>query len=94
MSDDTKEIKDAFNVVFRKLNGMGRDKDVEKAVIEVFTNEHRTLQQAFFAKVVLTVIRHCAEMKDKGYFDLRNEEMCKCAKKIEPLIKDTYMPFI
>jgi hypothetical protein len=94
MSDDSKEIKDAVNVLFRKLNGMGNNKDVEEAVIEVFSNEHRTLQQAFFGKIILPVIKRCIEAHDNKWYDLRNEAMCKCAKKIEPVIKNEYMPFI
>lgn len=94
MSEDTKEIKDAVNVLFRKLNGMGNNKDVESAVIEVFSNEHRTLQQAFFNKIILPVIRRCIEANDNNWYDLRNEAMVKCAKKIEPVIKDTCLPFI
>ncbi|HQL12037.1 MAG TPA: hypothetical protein PK507_03395 [bacterium] len=57
-------------------------------------NTHRTLQQSSMA-VMMECMKLWAEMYDKGWYDLRNEQTCKLAKKIVDEFKDEiYMPFI
>ena len=40
------------------------------------------------------VISLFADMKEKGWCDLRNEDVCNCAEKMKPILKDSYFRFI
>jgi hypothetical protein len=83
-----------INNLFNELNYMGNEKKVEEAVLDAIQHQHRTLQQQFFGHVILAVIKDFAKRHDEGQFDMRNEESCKAAKRMEALAKTTYLPFI
>jgi len=87
-------IKDIIDKLFTELNRMGNERKVGEFVTEAIRYQHRTLQQNYFSNVILPSIKDFAKRYDEGQFDLRNEESCKLAKKIEPVVKDVYLPFI
>lgn len=87
-------ISDIVSKLFDELNKMGNEEMVSKFFIEAMCRQHRTLQQNFFSHVVVAAIKDFAKRHDEGYYDLRNEAACKCAKKLMPLIKDEHFPFI
>jgi hypothetical protein len=93
-----REVSDRVTEIVRslmdELNIMGNEEVVAKAFIQEVQQTHRTLQQNFFGHVVVGVIKDFAKRHDEGYWDLRNEASCKTAKKIEPVIKDAYFPFV
>lgn len=88
------EIIDIFRNLSRELNYMGNEEEVEDALREYLGREHPTLQQNFFKHVIMPAIKIFAEKHDKRFFDLRNEASCELAKKLEPMVKDQYLPFI
>jgi len=45
--------------------------------------EHRTLQQLMFGTMI-ECIKKWAEMGDRGWFDLRNEDTVKICQKLVP----------
>ena len=87
-------IRDAINVLFNELNAMGQEGHVEKVIVESVQMNHRTLQQNFFSHLVVPLIKDFAKRYDSGNYDLRNEDSCRVAKKLEPILKDEYFRFI
>lgn len=88
------QVKKAFVILINELNNMGGEEVVAKAFIDELRYTHRTLQQNLFGHVIIGVIKDFAKRYDEGYYDERNEASCSIAKKIEPVIKDAYFPFI
>lgn len=68
-------------------NVMGSDADVAKAMSDVLSREHRTLQNSFFRSFVMAMDTY----KDSGS-DARNEASIKFAKEVSK--GDNYFPFI
>ena len=87
-------VKESLDTIFHELNYMGQEEDVSKAVVDTVLHEHRTLQQKFFRSVIVPIILDFAKRYDDGQYDLRNEDSCKCAKKLEPLLKDVHFRFV
>jgi len=90
---NTKRFREEFGISIRrrrhKLN-LSQEEFAE----QICYNTHRTLQQSSMA-VMMECMKLWAEMYDKGWYDLRNEQTCKLAKKIVDEFKDEiYMPFI
>lgn len=56
------------------------------------TAEHHTLQQGM-ARLFVACIQRWADYYDKGYFDARNEAICKLSAEIVKN-NETYLPFI
>lgn len=77
-----------------ELNKMGNEEKVGEYFISEIRRAHRTLQQNFFGHVLAPCIRDFAKRYDEDQYDVRNEQSCKFAKAIEPIIKDAYFPFI
>ena len=88
------KIKEAIKVIVSEINLMGNETNVEDAIKEEISCTHRTLQQGFFKSVIVPVISLFADMKEKGWCDLRNEDVCNCAEKMKPILKDSYFRFI
>ncbi len=75
------------------LNAMGCDKDVIAGFIDQLGRTHRTLQQNYGRLLVASILCF-AKMQDEGWYDLRNEALCQMCKKLEPIAKDTALPFV
>jgi hypothetical protein len=88
------KVRKAVRDIISELNFMGNEKLVGEAVKEELSCTHRTLQQGFFGDVLVPVIRQYAQFKKDGWVDLRNEDACDCATKLEPILKDSYFRFI
>jgi len=89
-----KNIKEAIKLLTKELNIMGNENFVGDAIKEELANTHRTLQQAFFKSVIVPVILWFNGQLEDGRYDLRNEDACQCAKKLKPILKDSYFRFI
>lgn len=89
-----KKVREAVETIIREINFMGNEKVVGAAVIEELSQTHRTLQQNFFRDVLVPVIKHYAEAKKTGFYDLRNQDSCDCAEKLEPIIDEHGFRFI
>lgn len=74
------------------VNVMNNDKEVQAFVDEIL-NSHRTLQQSA-AGLMLKTFAGWAEMKDNGYYDLRNEATVKVGKTITDATEDYYIPYV
>jgi len=97
MLDDKKsadKVKEAVRVIVSELNMMGNGNIVGEAVKEELSCTHRTLQQGFFKDVVVPIILWFNGQLEDGRYDLRNEDACQCAKKLKPILKDSYFRFI
>jgi hypothetical protein len=89
-----KEIQSAVKVIVKNLNIMGNESIVGDAIKEELGCTHRTLQQGFFRNVIVPVILWFNGQLEDGRYDLRNEDACQCAKKLKPILKDSYFRFI
>lgn len=92
--EDKKVVKVAIETILDKINCMGFEKEVGKVISKQLSSTHRTLQQRFFADVIIPVILKYAEMGHDKRFDARNEASCKKAIELEDLLKEAYFPFI
>ena len=64
------------------VNVMGHNDPAEKAFVEELTQwSHRTLQQSA-GGLMFKCIKAWAEAYDKGWYDGRNEYLCKCCADI------------
>ena len=72
------EAKKAFEVIFKQLNGSD-NAGVEKALVEVLTREHRTLQQNFMRSVIVGALKVWRQDYEDGCYDGRNESSCNAA---------------
>jgi len=88
------KVKEAIQTIISELNMMGNENLVKDVIKEELSKTHRTLQQGFFRNVIASAIFQYAEFKKNGRFDLRNEDACNCAEKLEPILKDYYFRFI
>ena len=75
-------------VVSDMLNGFGNEK-VNDFVASLM-KDHRTLQQCFM-RLIVKIIEAWA---DAEYFDDRNKATIELAKKLNVVIKDSYLPMI
>ena len=85
------KVEAAIEVIMREINCMGSERDVGVAIKDKVLRNHPTLQQRFFADVIVPVIKGYA---DNQYTDLRNEASHNVAKSLMVLLKDEYFPFI
>ena len=70
------------------INCMGNGEDM-KYLVEEFGKMHRTLQQSFFGKYIMNIVRKLALSYEKGWVDGRNETAGKMAKVMwDGLIKE------
>ncbi len=88
------KVKEAIQIIISEMNIMGNENLVRDAIKEELSKTHRTLQQGFFRNVIAPAIFQYAEFKKNKWFDLRNEDACNCAEKLEPILKDSYFRFI
>ena len=79
--------------LFCALNWMGQENSAVKGFIDQMSREHRTLQQSF-GHLLVAAILHFAEMHEKGWYDLRNEQLCKLCAELKPTVEEAYLPFI
>jgi hypothetical protein len=80
--------------LFDGLNSMGNEEEVGIYFVNAVRLQHRTLQQNFFAKVLVPVLKDFSKRYNEGQYDMRNEQSCKVASKLEPLVRDEYFPFV
>ena len=76
-----KASREEAQKIVHRLNSMTSGED-ERAMISVFTGEHRTLQQKLGGLFINTFLVW-AENYEKENYDMRNEELCKIAKMIK-----------
>ena len=93
-NENKKRIEKIFNELFNEVNYIGNEENVIDALKTVLQNQHRTLQQSFFRYVIVPSIKSFADKKRNNMFDLRNEASCELAEKLEPIVKDSHLPFI
>ena len=74
------------------VNLMGNETE-QQAFVDGVLNDHRTLQQSA-AGVFLQVFAGWAEMKDTGYYDLRNEATVTLGKSITEAASGAHLPFV
>ena len=84
-----KEIAQEF---MSMVNVMCNEKEQE-AFIDEILNSHRTLQQSA-AGVFLQVFAGWADMKTKGYYDLRNEATVSLGERVTKAAENTHLPFV
>lgn len=86
------KVKDAVQVILNELNG-GDRKDIALTIVDTVRNDHRTLQQLFWSKMLQAQIMYA-----DSRHDLRNEAAVEWAKTVkETAIKhnlDMGMPYI
>ena len=87
-------VREAVETIIKEINVMGNEKVAGSAVIEELTRTHRTLQQNFFRDILVPVVKHYAENHETGCYDLRNEDSCKCAAELKPIIDEHGFRFI
>ena len=92
--ESKKKVKKAIEVIISEINLMGNEKNVEDAIKDELAGTHRTLQQGFFRSVIVPAVSFYAEMKEKGWYDLRSEDACNCAEKMKSIVKDSYFRFV
>jgi hypothetical protein len=92
--ESKQKIQDAVETIIREINFMGNEKVVGAAVVEQLQRTHRTLQQNFFRDVLVPIVKHYADCYKNGIYDLRNEDSCNCAEKLEPIIDEHGFRFI
>ena len=92
--ESVRKVKEAVSTIIKEINVMGNEEMVGQAVVEELGRTHRTLQQNFFRDVVVPLINHYAEMNEKGWYDLRNEDTCKCAAQLKPVLDEFGFRFI
>lgn len=85
------KVEAAINVIMREINCMGDERSVGTSIRDKILRDHPTLQQRFFADVLVPVIKGFA---DNPYTDARNEASHDVAKRLMVLLKDEYFPFI
>jgi len=89
-----KKVEQLISDLFDELNHMGNEEKIGQMVVDAIKRQHPTLQQNFFGHCLINIIKDFSDRYNKGWYDLRNEESCKTASKINPIIKDAYFPFI
>jgi len=87
-------VKKAMELLMGELNIMGNDGLVSNVIKDELSNTHRTLQQGFFKGVIVPIVLWFNGQLEDGRYDLRNEDACQCAKKLTPILKDSYFRFI
>jgi len=76
-----------------ETNSMTLDNDAAaEAMLNVLTQEHRTLQQSFF-RILAKAVERYGEF-GRQYHDLRNEASIAWCQKAADATKDTYFPYI
>jgi hypothetical protein len=80
------------------LNRMSGEKEVIDGFLEGLSGTHRTLQQNF-GNLLIASIRHLAEAKKRGWYDLRNEATVNLCEKLAEVVEaETHgadrLPFI
>jgi len=85
------KVETAINVIMREINCMGDERDVGVAVRDKVLRDHPTLQQRFFADVLVPIIKGYA---DNPYTDARNQASHDKAKELMTLLEEAYFPFI
>jgi len=85
------KVETAINVIMREINCMGGERDVGVAVRDKVLRDHPTLQQRFFADVLVPIIKGYA---DNPYTDARNQASHDKAKELMTLLEEAYFPFI
>ena len=94
-SKELDNIAHAFNTFSHTLNVMSSHDNIINALLSCVVQDHRTLQQSFFA-MVFSLIEKYGDLEEGMYSDLRNEASLKACKKIAQFIKDEgiYLPLI
>ena len=87
-------IEEAVDTIMNEINSMGSEREVGEIIRDKVLQSHRTLQQRFFADVIIPIIQGFA---DNEFVDARNEVSKDVACKLINLIKEKNMallPFI
>jgi len=92
--ESKKKIQEAIRILFHELNMMGNEKLVSSEVVKYIKKEHKTLQQRFFANVMVPVIRFFDQSYKDKFYDARNEATCKMSVKLAEVLEDGFYPFI
>lgn len=89
--EEEKEVKEIVDKLFHHCNSMSYDITLfAKAV----TSQHPTIQQNIM-RLFVECFKMWAEMKEKGWYDLRNEQTCKVSARIMETFKDELsFPFV
>lgn len=87
MSASKEDVAQAFKTIIDGLNSMSSDTEIREAMVEVLSKTHRTLQQNFMRVVICGVIHHFAELKEQGWFDLRNEGTVNICEELDEVLK-------
>ena len=85
------KVEAAINVIMREINCLVGERDVGVAVRDKILKDHPTLQQRFFADVLVPIIKGYA---DNPYTDARNQDSHDKAKELMTLLEEAYFPFI
>ena len=82
MTKEAKErVETAAELLERSVNVMGGGEDMEWLVNRM-GNMHRTLIQSFAGKFIIPYVRKLALDYKNGYYDLRNEQVCKVCSEM------------
>lgn len=74
-----KETEELAKKLERAINCFGNEEDM-KFLVEEMCYMHRTLQQSFFGKFILPLVKKMAENYNYRNYDARNEAACKLAR--------------
>lgn len=90
MTKEAKErVETAAELLERSVNVMGDGEDMEWLVSKM-GNIHRTLVQSFAGKFVIPYVRKLAIYYKEGYYDARNEGVCKACAVMWDAFKKEY----
>lgn len=84
-----KRVETAAELLERSVNVMGDGEDMEWLVGKM-ANMHRTLVQSFAGKFIIPYVRKLALFYKEGYYDLRNEQVCKACFLMWEAFKKEY----
>lgn len=90
-----KDVEETFKTLSSFINGAGGS-DFAELSEKIAWREHRYLQEEFFVKVVLELIKHWSNAYTQERFDARNEYTVKTCHKLAQFLQEEdnffYMP--
>ena len=85
--------KDVAQDLIDMVNVISGNSQEEQDFIDTILRSHRTLQQSTCG-LLLKVFKGWADMKEVGFYDLRNEATVTIAEKITKAVADDYLPLV
>ena len=85
--------KDVAQDLIDMVNVISGNSQEEQDFIDTILRSHRTLQQSTCG-LFLKVFKGWADMKEVGFYDLRNEATVTIAEKITKAVADDYLPLV